>query len=190
MRKILCFVVAITALLTSCSLFEVSYDVDEQTDFSQYRTFSWYSDGFAESISGLFGVDAANLDSAIRATIQKQLLARGISLTQSDSADVWINYQAIAQTTASDRYHYTLEDITQSYIRKQIRYSSSLDASRRYTTVYDQGTFIIDAIDKNRLQVVWRGTVETPLGLYDSEDRRIQRMQKAVTKLLKPFPPK
>ncbi|WP_455209916.1 DUF4136 domain-containing protein [Kaarinaea lacus] len=189
MRKIKSIVFALAVFaLSSCSLFEVSHTIDPQTDFSHYQTFSWYSDGFADSISGLFGVNAAHLDSAIRDTIQQQLQLKGLTLSQPDTADLWVNYQAIAQTTAADRYQYSLEDINQSYIRKQIRYSSSFDASRRFTTVYDQGTFVVDVIDRNDLQVVWRGTVETPIGLYDTEAPRIARMQKAIKKLMMKYP--
>jgi hypothetical protein len=190
MTRLTSIVVTLMAsVVASCTLFETSYTADPNTDFSQYKTFSWYSDGFAASISGLFGVNAANLDSAIQSTIQQHLQVKGLTLSQPNAADIWINYQAIAKTTSTDRYNYSVEDITQSYIRKQIRYSSSFDASRRFTTVYDQGTFIIDAIDRKDLQVVWRGTVETPIGLYDDENRRIERMQKAVKKLLAKFPP-
>ena len=175
--------------MASCSLFEVSYTVDPQTDFSQYHSFSWYNEGFDDSISGIFGVNTAHLDSAIRTSIQQQLQHKGFSLSAPDSADLWINYQAIAQSTLSDRYLYSVEDISQSYVRKQIRYSSSFDASRRYTTVYDEGTFIVDIIDRAKMLLIWRGTVETPIGLYNNELRDIKRMQKAVKKLLKKFPP-
>jgi len=172
----------------SCSLIEVSHTIDPETDFSRYKTFTWYSDGFADSINGLFGVDAAHLDSAIRDSIQQQLHNKGLNLGQPNSADLWINYQAIAQRTAADRYQYRLEDLDQSYIRKQIRYSSSFDASRRFTTFYDEGTFVVDVIDRTSLQVIWRGSVELPIGLYDTEAPRIARMQKAIKKLLAKYP--
>jgi hypothetical protein len=175
--------------LASCSLIEVSYTIDQQRDFSQYRSFSWYKEGFDDSISGIFDVNIANLDSAVRSTIQQQLQNKGFSLSAPDSADLWINYQAVAQTTLSDRYLYSVDDINQSYIRKQISYSSSFDASRRYSTAYEQGTFIVDIIDRAEMLLIWRGTVETPIGLYDDEHRRIERMQKALIKLLEKFPP-
>jgi hypothetical protein len=195
MKKINSKTIAITVIMmstiamASCSLFEVSYAIDHQADFSQYHSFSWYNEGFDDSISGIFGVNTANLDSAIRSTIQQQLQHKGFSLSAPDSADLWINYQAIAQSTLSDRYRYSTEDISQSYTRKQIRYSSSFDASRRYTTAYDEGMFIVDIIDRAKMLLIWRGTVETPIGLYNNEPHDIKRMQKAVKKLLKKFPP-
>ncbi len=190
MKKLKYIIITITCIaLAGCSLFDITYTKDPQTDFSQYHSFSWYKEGFDDSISGIFDVDTANLDSAIRSTIQQQLQHKGLTLSDPDSADLWINYQAIAQSTLSDRYIYRLEDINQSYIHKQINYSSSFDASRRYNTAYEQGTFTVDVIDRAKMLLIWRGTVETPIGLYDNENRRIERMQKALVKLLAKFSP-
>ena len=183
--------IAMVALfLAGCTLLETTYTVDQQKDFTQYRTYSWYGDGFSEAVSGLFDVDAARLDTAIRATIQEHMQSQGLAVREPDTADIWINYQATAHTTMSDRYRYSLEDMNQSYKQKQIRYSSSFDASRRYTTEYNEGEFVVDVIDAKNLQVVWRGIVTIPLGLYDEESRNIQRLQKAMAKMLKKFPPR
>ena len=189
MKKLKLLVIVVSAiLLASCSLLDISHTSDDQTDFSQYRSFSWYKEGFSDSIRGVFNIDTANLDSAIRSTIQQQFQLKGLTFSDPDTADLWINYQAITQTTLSDRYVYSLEDINQSYIHKQIRYSSSFDASRRYSTAYEQGTFIVDVIDRSEMLLVWRGTVETPIGLYEKESNRIERIQKALEKLLTQYP--
>jgi hypothetical protein len=55
--------------------------------------------------------------------------------------------------------------------------------------MYDKGIIIVDVIDRDALQVVWRGTVELPMGVYGSESERVEGIQKAMRKLLKKFPP-
>jgi hypothetical protein len=191
MRHQISAYIAISALaLASCSLYEVSYTVDQQTDFSRYKTFSFYSDDITDSMVGVFGVDAATIDSAIKSSIQKHMQGKGFTPSPLDSADIWVNYQSMAESTIADRYNYSLEDLNQSYRQKQIRYSSSFDASRRFTSLYDKGTVIVDVIDRKGSQVVWRGIVETPLARYDTEKQRIAALQRAIGKLLTKFPPK
>ena len=156
-------VVSIAALLLSgCSPLQTHYSADPQADFSQFRSFSWYSDGFPESISGLFAGGAAQMDSAIRSTIQQQLTEKGLAYINSDSADIWINYQAIGKTSPGGMYRYSMSDMEQGYLRKQIRYSSSFDFNRRYTTFDEQGTLIVDIINSQNLQVVFPVLQEDP----------------------------
>lgn len=178
----------VLAMSTSCSLYDVSYTMDKEQDFSHFKTFTWFSDGFSDSISGAFEVDAATLDSAIRNSIEQHLTSKGYVEGPYEQADLWINYQAIAETTTSNIYKYEIKDINQTYKTKLIRYSSSLDASRRFTTRYEMGTLMVDVIDRSSLRVIWRGSVETPLGLYNKEQPKIDRLNKAIHKMLAPFP--
>jgi hypothetical protein len=185
-------VILAAAMLAGCSMYRVSYSVDPQTDFSPFQTFSFYSDEITDSLVesqiGEFGVGAARLDSALKSSIQKQLQSKGFTPGAPDSADIWVNYQTISESAIADRYQYRLEDMNQSYSRKQIRYSSSLDASRRFPAIYEQGSIIVDVIARNELQVVWRGVVEIPMGAHNTENQRLEAVQLAIKKLLKKFP--
>jgi hypothetical protein len=188
MKKYLSVVITIFAL-TACSTFKVNYHTDPQTEFSRYHTYAFYSDEIAHSISTVFGVTPSTLDSAVKSSIRAQLQSKGFTRESTDAADIWINYETVAEPTIVDRYQYKLEDLNQSYKSKQIRFSSSLDANRRYPSMYDKGIIIVDVIDRDALKVVWRGTVELPMGVYGSESERVEAIQNAVRKLLKKFPP-
>lgn len=178
----------VLTMVSSCSVFDVSYTMDKEKDFSKYKTFAWFDGGYSDSISGSFDIDAASMDSAIRNSVEQHLTGKGYVEEHHDHADLWINYQAIAKTTTSNEYKYELKDINQTYKTKLIRYSSSLDASRRFTTRYELGTLIVDIIDRATSEVIWRGSVEMPLGLYNKEEKKINRLNKAINKLLIPFP--
>lgn len=181
------FICVCVLLLNSCSLYEVNDIKDANTDFSQYKTFAWLKEDIKDSIRGTFEIDPASLDSTIRHTIQDRLAAKGLTMSVRETPDLWINYQLAATSTVSDQYRYSIDDINQSYKQKAIHYSSSFDANRRYTTAYEQSTLAVDLIDTKRLLVVWRGTVETPLGTGNPEKQRAT-VKKAVIKIIQRIP--
>jgi hypothetical protein len=176
------------AIFTGCSVYEINYTVDPQTEFLRFHTFAFYDDETSDAIVGGFGVDAITLNTAIQSSLREQLQSKGLSLSTPETADIWINYQAVAETSVSDRYRYNVEELNQSYRRQQIRYSSSFDANRRFQSISDKSAIVVDVIDRNASQVVWRGTLEMPLDLEDPEWQRLDAIRKAVNKLLRKFP--
>jgi hypothetical protein len=59
------------------------------------------------------------------------------------------------------------------------------------TTVrtYTEGTLILDVIDGERNELIWRGSASKTIDEMDSPEQREKTVQEAVGKLLKDFPP-
>lgn len=60
-----------------------------------------------------------------------------------------------------------------------------------YSTVdeYEEGTLILDVVDAASNKLVWRGTAQAELSENPSEQKRQDRTQEAVEKILERFPP-
>ena len=59
------------------------------------------------------------------------------------------------------------------------------------TTVrtYTEGTLILDVIDREKNELVWRGSASKTIDEMDSPEQRVSTIEAAVEKLLKDFPP-
>jgi hypothetical protein len=59
-----------------------------------------------------------------------------------------------------------------------------------YVREYEEGTVIIDIVDGRSGQLVWRGTGQAELSQSSNPEKRQERLQKVVEKILSRFPPK
>jgi hypothetical protein len=68
------------------------------------------------------------------------------------------------------------------------RYGDPMSSS---TTVqeYKQGTLLIDLIDAERKQLVWRGTGQTRLRKSSTPEQREQRVREVVNAIMARYPP-
>ena len=53
----------------------------------------------------------------------------------------------------------------------------------------DSGTLVIDIYNPAQKQLIWRGTATHTLNPSGNADKNYNNLQKAIEKLLKPFPP-
>jgi hypothetical protein len=58
-----------------------------------------------------------------------------------------------------------------------------------YVREYKQGTLILDVVDARTDELVWRGTAQAEVSMSDDSEKRERRIQLAVEKLLRDFPP-
>jgi hypothetical protein len=57
------------------------------------------------------------------------------------------------------------------------------------TDTIDTGTLVIDFYDPAQKQLVWRGMAANTLDPSANTDKNYNNLQKAIAKLLRPFPP-
>lgn len=173
-------------ILSGCSLLEVTHDVEPYHDFSQYRDYAWLPS--EHSIQGQFGIDNQTLNAFIHEIVDREMRQKSFDKRSATEAQFLVNYFAVASTKRDNDYQAL--DFSQAYRHTNVTHSSSLDARKRYTFAYEHGTIIIDIIDNQSQKIVWRGIVESPIGLYKTQEKQVRRLNKAVKKILKPFPPK
>ena len=166
------FILLFTSFFLSCSPYLVEIDYDRRADFSQYKTYKYIKKG--KSTSGSKFTSELNKRRFAQA-IDKELSKKGYQRLPDEKADFKVVYHL--------RFEKKLDVSTYGY-----RYWPYYGISERYiqTRVYEEGSLIIDIIDKKENQLVWRGSAEGVLNENEDAEELINTL---VEKLLKDFPP-
>ena len=161
--------VLVPLLLAGCSSVHVVTDWDRDTNFSGYRSFE-----FAPSPAEKKGPTPGNrafLDKRIKRAVEAELTAKGFVLRESGRADLLVVY------------YLKLQDVVNVYTYGHYprRWGGAASVHR-----YKEGTLVLDLVDRNLDEVVWRGWGE---GIRADVQRSEEKIHKAVAKILKKFPP-
>jgi hypothetical protein len=162
------FVAVIGLLMVAVASHAASakHDYDPEADFSRYQTLAW-----KESKESRVVAEKNSLaDGRIRAAVEKELAAKGYRIDEAEDADAYVIYRVA--------------------VRDQLRVDETW-AGRRWgrqvhVSTFQQGTLVLDVVDAETGQLVWRGWVSDALGNPKSAEKRLA---KAAKKLLKKFPP-
>jgi len=162
---------------------DIRYDFDKDKDFSKYKTYKWVAIKGAELPDEL-------TQKALTSAIDAQLATKGLTKTDSDSADLYVGYQtALGQEKEFTSYNtgwgygpgwgggwygYGGMGTTTTYGSTSTVYVGQLDLS-----MYDPAA----------KQLVWRGTASKTLDPKAKPEKKQKNITKAVTKLLKKYPP-
>jgi hypothetical protein len=114
--------------------------------------------------------------------VDGELAAKGFTRTDADGADFLMAYHTGTQDRQQyDTYGYGAGSWWGGY----------WGGGMTTTTVrtYTEGTLILDVIDGERNELIWRGSASKTIDEMDSPEQREKTVQEAVGKLLKDFPP-
>lgn len=178
-------------LISGCApSVEVTTDYDQSTNFNQYQTFSFYQDQPAaprEASASLHTSLDLYLRNAIRQTLTKQGLRFDTASPDLKVAyDVAVNTETEANQEQSDApgfghgysywygYHYDY-----GFNRFPVTY--------RKISQYKEGTVMVDLIDPDTNELVWRGIGEAAIDMKGGIDQ--ERIDKIVSNILKEYPP-
>jgi hypothetical protein len=185
-RRIRAAIAILVALsgLAGCAA-RVRSDFDREVVFSYYHSFDWIAPPVRASEDELRvdpeGPFARNslLDKRIRSAVNSRLRARGFRYIDDGNSDFRLNYHV----TFKDRLVGSGSDF--GYVGRYRRgaFSSGFNWSVRQ---YQEGTIIVDVVDRKLDQLVWRGwiTKRNRDGNYDEAE-----INETVNKILKHFPP-
>ena len=156
-----------------CSPYYVQIDYDRQADFSRYKTYKYIKKGKSTSTSKF--TSELNKRRFAQA-IDKELSKKGFERVKDTKEDFKVIYHL--------RFEKKLDISTYGY-----RYWPYYGISERYIQkkVYEEGSLIIDIIDKKENQLIWRGSVE---GVLNERENAEELINTLVEKLLEDFPPK
>jgi hypothetical protein len=170
---------AVTVSLAGCSGMSIRSDYNPQADFSRYSTYAW----LPAPQTGDPRVDNAILEGRIKTAVDQTLAERGYGQVAADQATFWVGYHLSIEgqmdvTSVNSYYGYGWGPwyYGPSYQDTQVRY-------------YDQGTLLIDIVDAQVKELVWRGTAEAEVQREMNPEKRQQRVNEAVGKILDRFPP-
>ncbi len=170
-------------LLATCTAYsqDVRYNFDKDADFSKYKTYTWVVLKDAVQLDNI-------MDKNIKSAINAELAKKGLTLVDSDKADLYLGYQgSVGQdkqfTSYSSGWGYGA-----GWYRGGWYGPSSTMTTGQTSTIYT-GQLVLDMYDSAHKDLVWRGVVSKTLDTKAKPDKQQKNLTKAVAKLLKNYPP-
>lgn len=171
-RQILLSALAAAGLLvaTGCSSVTTNVDYDQTAKFSSYRTYAFRN---------VHDRDSLQL-TRVRSAIERTFQSRGLAKVDG-KPDLWV---VLHTRTRNDRVVTT--------------YSTGWGwgwgwRGPRWTTArvdnIPVGTLVVDLVDTDRKELVWRGTASRVVDRDETPQERAGYVQEAVDKLFEGFPP-
>ena len=129
------------------------------------------------------------VSSRIEAAVDETLAAKGYTKASAASADFMVGYHAALEGKVDvqtvDRYY------GYGYGGWYGRYGRGGGAvvSNTHVREYNEGTLIIDVVDKSSNELVWRGAAQAEAHQDVSPQERQARVTDAIEAILEDFPP-
>ncbi len=185
MRKLIITLGAAAAIVAvSCSSTTVVSDYDHAADFSAYSTFAWYAadDPDPRPTTGANQI----VDGRIRRALAENMIARGYSQAAPGEADLEVTYYT--SLSSQLRVYSSGWGYGWGYgPRWGFGYGYWPGWNMATVSTYLEGTIIVDIVDHEKNQLVWRGVITSALSKKSSSEEKINQ---AVTRVLSTFPAK
>jgi hypothetical protein len=183
MKKPSVLALALAVLLASAATAfaqDVRYNFDKQTDFSQFKTYKWVS------LKGSQGLNPL-VDMQIKAAVDTELTAKGLTKTEADTADLYVGYQGAISTEKQ----YTSFDTGWGYGPGWGGgwYGGGGGTTTGQTSTIYVGQIAVDMYQTGMKQLVWRGVASKTIDEKAKPEKQQKNLTKAMNKLFKNFPP-
>jgi hypothetical protein len=160
------------ALLAGTSLMaqQVTYNFMPGTDFSKYHTFKW-----VDIPSNVHPNQIVSQE--IKQAVNGVLASKGLTLATGDTADVYVGYQCSVD-----------QERQWNAWGSGGRLMGGMGSATSSTI--SNGTLAVDFYDPASKQLIWRGSAAQTLNPSGNQQKDMEKLNKAVAKLLKNYPPK
>ena len=163
---------------------DVRYDFDKNKDFSKYKTYKWVPIKGADQPDELTG-------KKVTAAVDAELATKGLTKTDSDSADLYLGYQTAIGTEKQFTSYNTGWGYGPGWGGGWYGYGGAMSGNTTYgstSTVYI-GQLDLSVYDPVEKQLIWRGNASKTLDPKAKPEKKEKNIAKAVKKLLKNYPP-
>jgi opacity protein-like surface antigen len=161
---------------------DVRYNFAQGEDFTKYKTYDWVSIKNAGQVDEL---TAKQITSALDA----ELVKKGLTKSDSDTADRYIGYQTAIGTQKQLNFYNSGWGYGPGW--RGGRYGGmGMSTTTATTSTIDTGQLALDMYDAAKKELVWRGVASKTLDPKAKPDKRQKNITKGVEKLLKNYPPK
>jgi hypothetical protein len=176
----LCCITFLLLVVAGALAQDVRYNFDSTANFSKFKTYKWVTMMSEAPIDKL-------TDEQITAALDAGLARKGLTKVDSDNADLFIGYQ-------------TTEHISEKFANFATGWGPGPDwvaagwalgagtASGKSSDIY-KGELAVDMYDPTNQHLIWRGVASKSLDPKASPEKRQKNLDKAVSKLMKDYPP-
>lgn len=162
-------------VLAACSSVKVDADYDNNASFNNYKTYAFHKGGIDKA-------EISDLDKKrILRAIDNKMMAKGF--TKSETPDLLINI------FTKERERVDVDNFNAGWgYGWGWGWNPFLWGGRTMVTTSTEGTLFIDLVDANKKELIWQGK---GVGyLTDRRDKKEERINEFVSKILDQFPPK
>jgi len=159
--------VAVLAVTAGCSTISVETDYDREVDFTEYGTYRWVPPENTQITDPM--MDDPIIRSHIRNSVEERLAARGYRRIEEGRPDFLVAYYLVTRNRV---------DVT--------RYMGYPFWPHTNVRRYREGTLILDIVDRDMSQLVWRGWAT---GAFHGREYAHEDIERSVEKILERFPP-
>jgi hypothetical protein len=161
---------------------DVRFNYDKQANFTTFKTYKWVTLKGAQQLSDL-------VDRQVKAAVDNQLATKGLTKSESDTADLYVGYQA-GVTTEKE---YTSFDTGWGYGPGWYGggwygHGGGGMTTGTTSTIYI-GQLALDMYSSKAKQLVWRGNASKTIDQKAKPEKQQKNLDKAVAKMLKNYPP-
>jgi hypothetical protein len=167
----------IPAIFFGCSSVSTSFDYDPAVDFSKYKSFKIYE---GETIPDDELEKNPLVKKRILNSVINELKSKGYEVVDSNEADMLI----VIHAGIKERTEITDWGSYGWYNPWWGAYGGRIDVNQ-----YEEGTLVIDMVDAEEDELVWRGLGTKILEDYSTQEIMQQRIDTYVAKILANFPP-
>jgi hypothetical protein len=184
MKKLIFVTFALMLLLASGALAQdVKYNYSKDTDFTKYKTYKWVT------IKNAAQVDEITAKQ-ITTSINTELAKKGLTMTDSDSADLYIGYQTSIGTEQQITAYNTGWGYGPGWGGGWYGGGMGMTTTTATTSTIYKGQLDIDFYDAAKKELIWRGIASKTIDTKAKPDKRQKNIDKGIAKLLKDYPPK
>jgi len=153
-------------IFAGCSTVHIETDYDRQADFSKYKTYRWIPHTKGTGDNPL--MNDPLIEGHVKSAVNAELAKKGFVKIEEGHPDFLVAYYFTARNRV---------DITNYY-----GYWYPQTSVYRYK----EGTLILDIVDREQKQLVWRGWASDVL---EDRSRLNEQINDSVRKLLERYPP-
>jgi hypothetical protein len=177
------FVLSVISLLLAAGSLaqDVRYNFDKSADFSKFKTYKWVPIKDAAKVSDL-------VDKQIKDAVDAELATKGLTKVEGDDANLYIGYQAAVGEEKQFTSYSTGYGYGPGWGGGWYGGMGTTTTSGSTSTIY-KGQLDLDIYDSAGHVLVWRGLVSKTLDPKAKPEKQQKNLAKAVTKLLKNYPP-
>jgi hypothetical protein len=181
MKKVFVLLLGLFLAGTSNALAQdVRYNFDKDANFAAYKSYKWVVLKGAAPLTDL-------VDRQIKGAVDAELAKKGLTKSESDTADLYIGYQA----AIDQEKQYTSFDTGWGYGPGWGGgwYGGGGGMTTGTTSTIYIGQIALDMYAASPKALVWRGTASKTIDQKAKPEKQQKNLQKAMAKMLKNYPP-
>lgn len=172
----------------ACAEMDVRVKAEPSLKEKSYQTYGWL-EHTADSTQDIRLQDPA-LHQWVQEAVDSELSARGYLRQETGEPDFWVGYTAAISGEVDSEEIYFEKSPSMHDVAFGSDWAKGGAGGAAFSRYYEEGELVIDVYDAKAKKGVWKASVQAELQQRVDEEKRRERLNAAVKKMFKKFPPR